>query len=187
MGERHPASWILTYVGQQFWPLDPRPEDIKLEDIAHALSMKCRFTGHCMRFYSVAEHCVAASHLVPEKYAAQALFHDAAEAYLPDVASPIKSAMYCVDGEVLSFREVEARLERAIAARFNLTFPWAPEIKEVDRRLLVSELGKNMAQTGLTWPDLENVEPYPDLMLNFFLPHGAEQAFIARARQLGIT
>lgn len=90
------SDWIQTFTGRKFWPLEPRAEDVCIEDIAHALSMKCRFTGHCREFYSVAQHSV----LVSEVVAAMGgdadlqlcgLMHDSAEAYLPDVASPIKS------------------------------------------------------------------------------------------------
>ena len=45
------GSWIQTYTGIQFWPLDPRPEEIEIRDIAHALSLLCRFNGHCRVFY----------------------------------------------------------------------------------------------------------------------------------------
>ena len=50
------GDWMQTHSGLRFYPLDPRPEDIRIEDIAHALPMICRFNGHCSRFYSVAEH-----------------------------------------------------------------------------------------------------------------------------------
>lgn len=48
------GDWIQTYTNKQFWPLDPRPEDVCIEDIAHALSLQCRFTGHVREFYSTA-------------------------------------------------------------------------------------------------------------------------------------
>ena len=54
-------DWIQTYSGKKFYPLDPRPEDIDIRDIAHALSLNCRFNGHCRCFYSVAEHSVGVS------------------------------------------------------------------------------------------------------------------------------
>lgn len=63
------GDWIQTFTGRRFWPLDPRPEDVCIEDIAHALSLKCRFGGHCTRFYSVAEHSVHVSNYVPAEFA----------------------------------------------------------------------------------------------------------------------
>lgn len=50
------STWIQTFTGRQFWPLDPRAEDVDIRDIAHALSMKCRYNGHCREFYSIADH-----------------------------------------------------------------------------------------------------------------------------------
>lgn len=57
------GDWMQTFTGRQFWPMDPRPEDLDILDIAHALSLLCRFGGHCQRFYSVAEHSVHVSTL----------------------------------------------------------------------------------------------------------------------------
>src|SRR5579872_2947230 len=82
--------WIQTASGLEFPLFEPRLDAINIEDIAHGLSMICRFTGQCARFYSVAEHSVHVSHLVPREDAAWGLLHDAAEAYLGDVASPLK-------------------------------------------------------------------------------------------------
>jgi uncharacterized protein len=84
------GDWIQTYTGKQFWPLSPLPEDIVIEDIAHALSMQCRFGGHVRTFYSVAQHSVHVSLLVEPQYALWGLLHDAAEAYLVDLPRPIK-------------------------------------------------------------------------------------------------
>lgn len=96
-------SWIQTYTGVQFWPLNPKSEDVRLEDIAHALALSCRFNGHCREFYSVAQHSVlVARALMRQQVLLQAgqrrrenafrlaLLHDAAEAYLPDVCRPLK-------------------------------------------------------------------------------------------------
>ena len=51
-------GWIQTFTGKRMYPLDPKPEDICIEDIAHALSNICRFTGHTKKFYSVGEHSI---------------------------------------------------------------------------------------------------------------------------------
>ena len=83
-------SYIRTFTGIKFAPLSPRLEDIDIRDIAHALSNLCRFTGHTPVFYSVAEHSVLVSKLVEPEYALGALLHDASEAYLNDIAGPIK-------------------------------------------------------------------------------------------------
>jgi hypothetical protein len=84
------GDWIQTFTGKQFWPLDPRPDEVYIEDIAHALGNICRFNGHCLRFYSVAEHCFHVSHKVVPGLALMGLLHDAAEAYVCDVVRPVK-------------------------------------------------------------------------------------------------
>src|SRR5258706_13895138 len=90
MLDEYLGGWIETYSGKQFHILDPQLDEIELYDIAHALSMQCRYTGHCESFYSVAEHCVIVSMLVPKEMAIAGLFHDASEAYLTDEVSPVK-------------------------------------------------------------------------------------------------
>lgn len=172
-------SWILTFSGNKFWPLDPRAEEVTLKDIAHALAMKCRFTGQCIRFYSVAEHSILASRLVPPEFAAEALMHDAAEAYLPDVAGPIKPLLK-------GFKKIEEQVEYAIWKRFNLHIaPNHPTIKAIDRRLVVTERDRNMAK-GPTWDTHTGIEPYHSLEFPFWSPYAAELQFLQRAKELGL-
>jgi hypothetical protein len=76
--------------GKAFYVTDPKPEDIDILDIAHSLSMQCRYNGHTKGFYSVAEHSVLVANLVPPRLRLQALLHDASEAYVGDVIRPIK-------------------------------------------------------------------------------------------------
>src|SRR5271170_7300011 len=83
-------AWIQTYTGGVFHILDPQQNEIYIKDIAHALAMQCRFTGHVRKFYSIAEHCVLGSHIVPKKLALQFLLHDASEAYIADINRPLK-------------------------------------------------------------------------------------------------
>src|ERR1700691_1787676 len=84
-----PTPYIETFTGKTFSFLAPQPEDICIEDIAHATSMLCRFTGHCKYFYSVAEHCVAVSRLCSVRNDIAGLLHDSAEAYVNDMNSPL--------------------------------------------------------------------------------------------------
>lgn len=86
-------SWIQTFSGRQFFPLEPRVEDVCIEDIAHGLSNLCRYAGHCECFYSVAQHCLLVSRVVPREHALRGLLHDASEAYLIDVPRPIKHSI----------------------------------------------------------------------------------------------
>jgi hypothetical protein len=110
-------TWIQTHSGVQFWPLEPRAEDVRIEDIAHALSNTCRFTGHCSTFYSVAQHSVLVAKALQDFMHSEglpcdfriALLHDAAEAYLPDISRPIKHA-------ITGFDAIENRVLEAIFA-----------------------------------------------------------------------
>ena len=108
-------GWIVTYTGKKFWPLDPRPEDIDIIDIAHALSNICRFTGHVREFYSVAQHSVHVA-LLSNDYQLYGLLHDASEAYLCDVSSPVKR-----DQSFSKYRAHEKRLQDMIYFEFGLT------------------------------------------------------------------
>src|SRR5438128_12538670 len=83
------GDWMQTYTGRAFYPLDPRLDDICIEDIAHALSMLCRYGGQCQEFYSVAEHSVLMSYAVNPQHALWALLHDATESYMGDLIRPL--------------------------------------------------------------------------------------------------
>jgi hypothetical protein len=105
---------------------------IDIEDIAHALSRQNRFTGHTRDFYSVAQHSVAVSDLVPPEHALAGLLHDASEAYMADMNSPLKQL-------VPEYKAIEQRVERAICARFGLAYPLDQCVKAADLRMLVTE------------------------------------------------
>ena len=145
------GNWMQTYSGRQFWPLDPRPEDIDIQDIAHALSMIPRYGGHCRRFYSVAEHSLLVSEncrLLSAKRAA--LLHDASEAYLVDIPSPIKA-------HLSNYKKLETHLCEVIATKYGVSYPWPSEVCRLDERILLDErnqlLGKSPAPLGDGWPD----------------------------------
>jgi len=125
-------TWITTATGRRVDYVRVGPEDIDIEDIATALSRECRFAGHCKHFYSVAQHSVLVSRLVPEELALEGLLHDASEAYLKDIPSPLKSLLP-------DYREIEARFDRAIRRRFGLPETPSPEIKRADLVLLATE------------------------------------------------
>lgn len=133
--EREGMAWFVTYSGRRFFPFDPHPADVELVDIAHALSLVCRFGGHCARFYSVAQHSVLVSHLVAPSIALHGLMHDAAEAYVGDVIRPIKR-------ELPGFDHLERRVSMAIEERFQLRkLEWSERqaLKAADNIALVTE------------------------------------------------
>jgi uncharacterized protein len=134
---------------RQFWPLDPRPEDLCIEDIAHALAHQCRFTGHVRAFYSVAQHSVLAAGLVPEELVLDALLHDASEAYLADIAKPIKADPRF--GTI--YKEFEEKLMQVIAGRFGFAWPLSPEVKRADAILLHGEAAQLLGPQPSPWID----------------------------------
>jgi hypothetical protein len=138
------GDWMQTYLGEQFWPLDPRPSEIHIVDIAHALSNMCRYGGHVTRFYSVAEHSVILSYYVPEEYAFTALMHDSSEAYLVDIPRPIK-------GSLSNYKEIEFNLMIAIANHFGFRYPLPPEVSDADNRILLDERDELMRAPPASW------------------------------------
>jgi hypothetical protein len=171
----HSASevWIQTYTGKKFYPFNPKPEDINIQDIAHALSMKCRFTGHCRNFYSVAEHSYYVSVLCEKKHAFYGLLHDAAEAYLPDVARPLKDY-------INGFRQIEDNILAVIYNKYGLKDIFPSEIKEVDTRLCITE-GRDLMPDISDWKI--KAKPY-DLKIRGFLPSDARSLFLSKFYEL---
>lgn len=166
---------MQTYTGRRFYPLDPRPEDIHPEDIAHALSMLCRFGGHVVRFYSVAEHCLhVASALAPEHQLA-GLLHDATEAYVQDLVRPVKH-------QLLSYMALEDTVALAIAERFGLDPVMPPEVKVADNRVLLDERRAVMCPTADTWAQ-DDLEPL-GVTIYGFQPADAERAYLCRLHTL---
>ena len=145
------GDWMQTASGGQFWPIDPRVEEVFIWDIAHSLSNQCRFAGHCRTFYSVAEHSVRVSQIVPEDEMLAALLHDAAEAYLVDLPRPVKRS----PGIGPHYEAAEARVAFVIEDRYGLV-PGAtasPAIKIADNRLLMTEARDLMAKPSVTWKE----------------------------------
>ncbi len=169
------GDWMQTATGQAFWPLDPHPDEIHIEDIAAALSKLCRYGGHTRKFYSVAEHCVLMAHAAPDGFRLAALLHDASEAYLSDVIRPIKR-------HLTNYEAIEADLERAIARRFTLEFPMPAEVKRLDNAILADERDQAMLAPPREWG---LTEPALGVTLQFWTPEKAEYEFLAAFRRYG--
>ena len=174
-------AWFCTWSGKKLFVLDPKPEDICIEDIAGALSNLCRFNGHCDVFYSVAQHCIEVSYQVPKEWSLGGLLHDAAEAYLGDMIRPIKQVLP-------EFKELEKRWEKAIETAFDLqlTDEARAAIKEADSRMLLTER-RDVAHRAWgfrTWKeDEQGVRPFDGILSP--LPMSVNrQEFLARYREL---
>jgi len=169
------GSWFLISTGRRFWPFDPRPEDISIEDIAHALSHICRFGGHCRHHYSVAQHSVLVSELAPPQYAFAALMHDAPEAYCNDIVHPMKIGLpdYC---------RMESHIYYAVSEAFNL--PMTDEaltaIKRADRIALSTERRDLLPFTTFEVLPEEAKYPPDPRTIERQAPETARASFMAR-------
>ena len=132
MTQERPGYWIDTYTGHFFWVLDPRPEEVYINDIAHALSLMCRFNGLCSEFYSIGQHSIIVSDHCPKELKLYGLLHDAAEAYVSDVPTPVKK---CLPG----FKEIEDGILSAVFRKYGLDFPIPEEVKTIDHGVLNDE------------------------------------------------
>lgn len=174
------GPWSQTFTGGRFYPYDPRPEDVSLEDIAQSLSNTCRYNGHLPCFYSVAQHSVIMSRYVKYESALWALFHDAPEAYLSDLPRPVK---YGPVGEV--YLDIETNVMRVIAEHFGLQWPMPKsEINYHDRRMLATEVRDLQPHwSGEDWESIEGIEPYQEV-IKPMLPHEAKVDFLLRVYEL---
>lgn len=171
------GDWMQTHSGRAVYPMDLRPEDICIEDIAHALSMQCRYNGHSLRFYSVAEHCVLiARHLrkVSDYMALNGLLHDATEAYLADVPRPVKPFLP-------GYKEAEQRAHEAIAEAFGIQLALPLAVHDADNRILHDERIQNMARSERDW-GLAGVRL--GVTLQFWAPERAKAEFLGLFEEL---
>lgn len=131
---------IIGLYGNRMIDLDDlKPSDIDVYDIAHSLSNNLRFNGHSRIPYSVAEHSVALSYVVPPILAFPALMHDATEAYLGDIIAPVKSAFPAIG-------ELEKRIAKVICEAFQIdpihmesVKPWDIEMCKAEARQIMGD------------------------------------------------
>ena len=167
---------ISTFSRGYFNFADPDSTPVTVYDIARGLSHLCRFAGQCPRFYSVAEHSIHVSKLVPQHLAWDALFHDCAEAFLGDVTSPLKNLLP-------DYQAIEARVEASLARQFGFQTPMSPEVKDADRRMLALEKVK-VACNNDPWAYTEGVEVPDDIIILHMRPERAMEAFLDRVAVL---
>ena len=197
--------WIETFTGKSFFPLEPEPDKICIEDIAHSLSLLCRFNGHCNRFYSVAEHSVRVASLVnqfvgglyhpyQEIYKTNrdykrdyncemyALLHDTSEAYISDIPRPIKSSL-------TNFKDIEKNIEKNILQKYcrfkyneekydHFINECKPHITKADNILLATE-ARDLGMKLIDDWKLEE-EPLKEQIIPYIFPEEAEEDFIRK-------
>jgi hypothetical protein len=178
-----PDPFIETFTGVRFRPLAPVVRHIRIEDVAHALANQCRFSGHVRHRYSVAEHSVRVSELVaawraPRSVVLWALLHDASEAYLVDLPTPLKAHALIGNG----YRASEDHLMRAVSKRFRLPKKQPPIVARADAVLLATEVRDLMFNRPAHWRKLTE-KPLPD-RIRPWPPDVAEYEFLRRFRLL---
>lgn len=175
------GDWMCTASGHKFWPLDPKPAEVFIDDIAHALSNICRYSGHCRYFYSVAEHSILVSRQVRKLGGGvfevrQGLLHDAAEAYLGDMIRPLKRCLP-------EYKKAEELVHEAIMVRFDMPVNLYTAVKEADEILLATEAHQLMpAKSVAEW----NLPGLPDLEVTVkcMRPTEAKRAFLAEFHKI---
>lgn len=176
-------QWISLLSGATFNYNKPEESNVTLNDIAYALSNVCRFSGHLPRFYSVAQHLVNASYIVPAEHSFTALMHDTAEAFTNDLPTPLKWALPI-------FKELEVKIEGAMSQKFGFQYPYPPEVKEADTIMLMLEkyYVKECDQYWPTYSDeypRSKVEQYLNKVdLTSWRPSIARNKFLTRYQEL---
>lgn len=157
-------TWILTRSGLKFDLARPTADMVDAADIAHSLSMQCRFNGHTNRYYSVAQHCYLVADLVPAEHQLAALLHDATEAYVGDMVRPLKEGMRNYSNQMgveCLYEETERKVWIAICQRFNLDPALPASVKHADLAALATEKRDLMPTHPESWPCLAGIEPHP--------------------------
>lgn len=164
--------------GTMFSYLDPEKADIDIEQLATALSNICRFAGHVKWFYSVAQHAVNVSWIVPRQYRYTGLMHDTAEAFTNDLPTPLKVA-------VPIFKDLEVRIEAAMAAKFGFQYPLPEAVKYADLQMLMIEK-EYLKPSSSHWTILDGIQrPNTDFInLEPMSPEEAKWAFLDRYEDL---
>ncbi|MBF0305168.1 MAG: hypothetical protein HQL41_05920 [Alphaproteobacteria bacterium] len=132
------AAWITTEKGGPFNLAHPKAGDVDIEEIAASLAKLCRFNGHSRYFYSVAQHSVLVSDMLPPELRAYGLFHDAHKAYLGDLTTPIKDVL------ARTFLEMLRDVGGCLDVTHSLPDPWGTMTDRVDVAIFRA--------VGLRWP-----------------------------------
>lgn len=167
-------SIIQTFSGKYVDLMDLKESDISIKDIAHSLSMQCRFNGHSKEFFSVAQHCALVSYFCGDD-ALQGLLHDASEAYLSDLPRPLK-----MSGMINGYLDVEEKVQHLIYSKFGVSTDESYLVKEADLLCLKIE-AKSFMNYSSEW-NLKFSVPSIDIIP--LSQEAAKQQFIDRFKEL---
>ena len=173
-------NYSETLSGRKMYYLDPKPEAVYLGDIITGLSNICRFTGQIPNFYSVAEHCVLGLNFFNESdpnIQRAWLLHDAAEAYMSDLPSPLKR-------DIPQFRDIEKGIMDVIHKKYDIEIndDVIKAVKNHDLRMLKTEA--SLLQKNVNTWGLDDIEIIPDLELEYWSPGAAERELIIAVTEL---
>lgn len=176
------SNWIGTNTGKRIDLTDPDPDQIDIHDIATGLANVCRFGGQLRDWFSVAEHCINVADLCPPEYKLVGLLHDAAEAYICDIPTPLKRELGYI------YEAIEARVATAIALHFGLgadaLVELPPIIKQADRSALMSERDALQANPQDWGPDYEGSMRFPRFQRRYYKPEDARDAYLVMFHNL---
>ena len=174
------GPWQQTGTGGAFFLADPRADEVMLEDVAQALSLQCRYNGHCTEFYSVAQHaCMVAKWMEQDGHPVEAayagLHHDSAEAYTGDLVSQVKYV-------VPEIRAMEDRVEAAVNEAFRVQSGWRHLTKDYDMIALATEVRDFMPEnkTEFSWGALPT--PRDELLVSWTPDHAMMHFMIQHNR-----
>lgn len=174
------SSEIVTYTGRVVDPLNLDPSKVNVIDIAHSLSLQCRFTGHVKWHYSVGQHSVLCADFgrergLDEHKQLALLLHDASETYCADLARPVKHAAGLGD----AYRAVEDAIQAIIADKYELPYPFDPFVHQIDNALLLAEQRQLMPR----FRHIDSRLKYP-YRIERWTPEHTESEFLDRYEEL---
>jgi uncharacterized protein len=186
---------MQTYSGFAIDPYNPDPAKINIADIAHHLSMICRYTGAVRQFYSVAQHCVMVSKVCAAADAQAGLLHDAEEYLFNDLSRPVKYPLFHDDSRPVedgmeTYRGAAFRLREIIFKLFKLPSAVLPmSVIQADINMLYTE--RRDLMLNLIDPKHEpewrmglQGEAYQSFAIVPLDPPAAELLFLRRFREL---
>ena len=162
--------FITTRSGRQVSLLNPQYSQIDIGDIAHGLAFQCRFNGQTSRFYSIAQHCLMVTSILPDHLKLAGLLHDAAEAYIGDVVQPLKVLLP-------DYQVIESNFNQAIELRFNVNLDHQEEVKAADLIALATEKRDLLPRERCDWELLKGIRPLDRLTLPMS-PEQSEESFM---------